>query len=329
MQCGNQRTVQEGASGIPLSKRVDLHQFILVLTLLVMWVVLSILSPRFLSVRNLSSIGISIATIAILAVGQTFVILTGGIDLSVGNVLGLVGVVTAVAMTKGLGMWGGIIVGILVGLACGAASGTMIAVGNLPPFIVGLGMMGITRGIALLISGGFPILVPYQEFGVLGIGTILGSIPVPVVIMVILYGLGFYILRRLRFGRYTYAIGSNEETARLAGIDVAKYKILVYTLCGLTAAIAGLVETARLFSAYPTAGSGYELDAIAAVVIGGTSMIGGEGNIMQTLVGALTMATLRNGCNLLGISPFVQQVVIGLIIIGAVYVDRVRHARSR
>jgi ribose transport system permease protein len=329
MQCGNQRTVQEGASGIPLSKRVDLHQFILVLTLLVMWVVLSILSPHFLSVRNLSSIGISIATIAILAVGQTFVILTGGIDLSVGNVLGLVGVVTAVAMTKGLGMWGGIIVGILVGLACGAASGTMIAVGNLPPFIVGLGMMGITRGIALLISGGFPILVPYQEFGVLGIGTILGSIPVPVVIMVILYGLGFYILRRLRFGRYTYAIGSNEETARLAGIDVAKYKILVYTLCGLTAAIAGLVETARLFSAYPTAGSGYELDAIAAVVIGGTSMIGGEGNIMQTLVGALTMATLRNGCNLLGISPFVQQVVIGLIIIGAVYVDRVRHARSR
>jgi ribose transport system permease protein len=329
MQCGNQRTVQEGASGIPLSKRVDLHQFILVLTLLVMWVVLSILSPHFLSVRNLSSIGISIATIAILAVGQTFVILTGGIDLSVGNVLGLVGVVTAVAMTKGLGMWGGIIVGILVGLACGAASGTMIAVGNLPPFIVGLGMMGITRGIALLISGGFPILVPYQEFGVLGIGTILGSIPVPVVIMVILYGLGFYILRRLRFGRYTYAIGSNEETARLAGIDVAKYKILVYTLCGLTAAIAGLVETARLFSAYPTAGSGYEMDAIAAVVIGGTSMIGGEGNIMQTLVGALTMATLRNGCNLLGISPFVQQVVIGLIIIGAVYVDRVRHARSR
>lgn len=329
MQCGNQRTVQEGASGIPLSKRVDLHQFILVLTLLVMWVVLSILSPHFLSVRNLSSIGISIATIAILAVGQTFVILTGGIDLSVGNVLGLVGVVTAVAMTKGLGMWGGIIVGILVGLACGAANGTMIAVGNLPPFIVGLGMMGITRGIALLISGGFPILVPYQEFGVLGIGTILGSIPVPVVIMVILYGLGFYILRRLRFGRYTYAIGSNEETARLAGIDVAKYKILVYTLCGLTAAIAGLVETARLFSAYPTAGSGYELDAIAAVVIGGTSMIGGEGNIMQTLVGALTMATLRNGCNLLGISPFVQQVVIGLIIIGAVYVDRVRHARSR
>jgi ribose transport system permease protein len=328
MQRGNRPTAEDGASRVPLTKRVDLHQFILVLTLLVMWVLLSLLCPHFLSVRNLSSIGISIATIAILAVGQTFVILTGGIDLSVGNTLGLVGIVTAVSMTKGFGMYGGIIAGILAGVLCGTASGVMIGVGNLPPFIVGLGMMGITRGIALLISGGFPILVPFQEFGALGIGTILGNIPVPVVIMVILYALGFYVLRHLRFGRYTYAIGSNEETARLAGVNVVKYKILIYALCGFTAAIAGLVETARLFSAYPTAGSGYELDSIAAVVIGGTSMVGGEGNIMQTLVGALTMATLRNGCNLLGISPFVQQVVIGLIIIGAVYVDRLRHARS-
>jgi len=315
---GNRASVKRG---------VESQKFILVLTLLGMWILLAILSPHFLSVSNLSSIGTSIATIAMLAVGQTFVILTGGIDLSVGNVVGLVGVVTALAMTNGFGMYGGALAGLAVGVLCGIANGLMIGRGKLPPFIAGLGMMGITRGIALLVSGGFPIIVPFQQFGNLGIGTILGAVPVPVVIMLAFYALGFYVLRHLRFGRHTYAIGSNEETARLAGINVARHKTLVYALCGFTAAVAGLLETARLFSAYPTAGSGYELDSIAAVVIGGTSMSGGEGSIVQTLIGALTMATLRNGCNLLGISPFIQQVVIGLIIIGAVYMDRVRGGR--
>ncbi len=329
MQCVLKQA-KEGRANPTLRSRISVpRRFILVLTLAGMWVILSVLSPHFLRVSNLSSIGVSIATIAMLAVGQTFVILTAGIDLSVGNVLGLVGVVTALLMSKGLGLLGGSLAGLGAGILCGFVNGVMIGPGRLPPFIATLGMMGVARGIALIVSGGFPILVPFQEFGFLGIGRILGIIPVPVIVMLVFYALGYYVLSHLRVGRYTYAIGSNEETSRLSGINVGKQKVLVYTLSGLTAGVAGLIETARLFSAYPTAGTGYELDSIAAVVIGGTSFSGGEGSIVQTLVGALIMATLRNGCNLLGISPFVQQVLIGIIIIGAVFIDQIRARRSR
>lgn len=307
----------------PFSKISIPRKLVLLLILIFMWIIMAILSPRFLSVVNLSSIGISIATIAILAIGQTFVILTAGIDLSVGNVLGLVGVVTALSMTRGLGFIGGILAGIVVGTLCGFTNGIVVGKGKLPPFIATLGMMGIVRGIALIISGGFPIIVPFEAFGFLGAGKIL-KIPVPVIVTLFLFLAGFYTLKHTQIGRKTYAIGSNEEASRLSGINVSWQKIFVYSLSGFTASIAGLIETARLFSAYPTAGSGYELDSIAAVVIGGTSFFGGEGNILQTFIGALIMGTLRNGCNLLGISPFIQQVLIGVIIIGAVYVDRIK-----
>jgi ribose transport system permease protein len=303
------------------------RRLMLLLILIIMCIILTILSPRFLSISNISSIGISIATIAILAVGQTFVILTAGIDLSVGNVLGFVGVITALSMTNGFGLFGGIIVGILAGTLCGLINGVLVGKGKLPPFIVTLGMMGIVRGIALIVSGGFPIIIPYEIFGFLGAGKIL-NIPVPIIIMILLFLIGYYILKNTTIGRKTYAIGSNEDASRLSGINVSRQLIFVYALSGFTASIAGLIETARLFSAYPTAGSGYELDSIAAVVIGGTSFFGGEGSILQTLIGALIMATLRNGCNLVGVSPFVQQALIGVIIIGAVYIDRIRSRTS-
>lgn len=310
-------------------KLVIPSQFVLILCLILMWVILAFLSPHFLTASNLPSIGVSIATIAILAVGQTFVMLTAGIDLSVGSVLGLVGVVTALAMGTELGLYGGALVGILVGTLCGFVNGFLVGVGRLPAFIATLGMMGMARGAALIISGGFPIMVPFREFGVLGIGRVAKFIPIPVLLMVVLYIVGYYVLNYLRVGRYTYAIGSNEEASRLAGINLVKQKLFVYTVSGFTAGVAGLIETARLFSAYPTAGSNYELQAIAAVVIGGTSFFGGEGNILQSLIGALIMATLRNGANLLGILPFIQEMLIGMIIVVAVYINqlRVRDAR--
>lgn len=295
--------------------------------LLAMWAILSRLSPFFFSLDNLFEITIQAAVIALIAVGQTFVILSGGIDLSVGAVLSATTVIAALAMDAGYGLVGGIAAGMLCGGMFGAANGFVIGKLGIPPFIATLGMMGIARGFGLIVTSGIPVFNLAPGFEVLGQGRIAGIVPVPTVTTLALYVLGSLVLRRTRLGRYTYSIGSSLQATEFSGVNVPRYLILIYTVSGLTTAIAGLTEASRIGSGQPAGGMGYELDSIAAVVIGGTSLFGGEGNLFASLVGALIIATLRNGLNVLGVYAFWQQVATGLILIAAVYLDRWRRRR--
>ena len=291
-------------------------------------VVLWALTPYFLTVSNLLNIAEQATIIAIIAVGMTFVIITGGIDLSVGSLLAFSGVVMASALQRGLPLPLALTVGLGTGLVCGLTSGLLITVGRLPPFIATLGMMSVARGGALMFTDGRPISGFAETFRSLATGEIL-RVPTPVIIMLVVYAVAYFVLRRTKLGRYTYAIGGNEEAALLSGINVKLYKTLVYGIAGLLSGLAAILLTARLNSAQPIAGINYELDAIAATVIGGTSLLGGEGTVIGTLIGALIMAVLRNGLNLLGVSSFIQQIVIGAVIIVAVLIDMALKRRGK
>ncbi|PYQ87256.1 MAG: ribose ABC transporter permease [Acidobacteria bacterium] len=260
-----------------------------------------ILTPHFLTVANALNVMEQTSINAIVAVGMTYVIVSGGIDLSTGSVMTLGGVV-----------------GFLVMKDIGASEN--IALGRLPPFIMTLGMMSVARGAALLVTDGRPVSGFSSGFRSLATGHVLG-VPSPIVFTLAIYAAAALVLSRTRFGRYVYGIGGNEEATRLSGVEVRFHKTIVYGVSGLTSAIAALLLTARLNSAQPIAGINYELDAIAATVIGGTSLTGGEGSLGGTIVGALIMGVLRNGLNLLGVSSFLQQLVIGAVIIAAVLVD--------
>jgi ribose/xylose/arabinose/galactoside ABC-type transport system permease subunit len=288
--------------------------------LVALCLLLSILTPHFLTVSNLLNVMEQTTINAIIAVGMTFVILTGGIDLSVGSLVALSGVVLASALQAGAPAPLAVLAGLGVGALSGLLNGVLITRGRLPPFIVTLGMMSIARGAALLYTQGRPVSGFGADFRSLSTGRIL-MVPFPVLVMGLVYVLAYLVLTRTRFGRYVYAIGGNEEATRLSGIPVAFHKTIVYAVSGLTSGTAAVLLTARLNSAQPIAGIMYELDAIAATVIGGTSLTGGTGTVAGTLVGALIMGVLRNGLNLLGISSFLQQIVIGLVIIVAVLVD--------
>ncbi|MEV4580832.1 ABC transporter permease [Nonomuraea jabiensis] len=291
--------------------------------LVVLVVALSLLSPDFLSVTNLLNVGVQAAVTAILAFGQTFVIVTGGIDLSVGSVAALSAIVLAwTATVAGLPWPPATLLSLLVGVACGLVNAVLIAYGRLPPFIATLAMLGIARGLALVISEGSPIPMP-DTVSHLG-DTAGGVLPVPVIVMVVMGVIAAVMLNRTYAGRAMYAIGGNEEAARLSGIKVGRQKLVTYALSGGFAAVAGIVLASRLASAQPQAAAGYELDAIAAVVIGGASLSGGKGRALGTFVGALILAVLRNGLNLLSVSAFWQQVVIGVVIALAVLVDTLR-----
>ncbi len=283
-------------------------------------VVLSAATPYFLTVSNLLNVAEQAAIIAIVAVGMTFVIITGGIDLSVGSVLAFAGVVMAEALHRDVPVPLALAVALGTGLFCGLVNGALITLGRLPPFIATLGMMSVARGTALMFTEGRPVSGFSGGFRSLATGELLG-LPVSVVIMVGVYALAHVVLTRTKLGRYTYAIGGNEEAALLSGVNVRVYKAAVYGISGMLSGLAAVLLTARLNSAQPIAGMMYELDAIAATVIGGTSLLGGEGTVVGTLIGALIMAVLRNGLNILGVSSFVQQVVIGSVIIAAVLVD--------
>lgn len=298
--------------------------------LIALCVVMTILSPYFLTFNNLFNVGTQIAVIAILAFGQTFVIVSGGIDLSVGSVLGLAGIVfgwaTAVA---NLPLPVALLLGIGSGALAGLINGSLITLGNLPPFIATLAMLSAARGLALVISGGVPLNPIPGAIRTLGSGDLFGFLPVPVILMVVMWALTVGILRSTYSGRCMYAIGGNEEASRLSGINVDRQKLLIYTLSGLFAGIAGILLTARLASAQPQSGFTFELDAIAAVVIGGASLSGGTGTASGTLIGALILGVLRNGLNLLNVSAFWQQVVIGVVIALAVMTDTLRRRRKR
>ncbi|MFD8556359.1 ABC transporter permease [Streptosporangium canum] len=291
--------------------------------LVVLAVALSLLSGDFLTVTNLLNVGVQAAVTAILAFGATFVIITGGIDLSVGSVAALSAIVLAwTATDAGLPWPLATVIALAVGLSCGLVNAALIAYGKLPPFIATLAMLGVARGLALVISQGSPIAMP-EAVSHLG-DTIGDYLPVPVVVMLIMGLITAVILSRTYSGRAMYAIGGNEEAARLSGINVNRQKLITYALAGLFAAVAGIVLASRLASAQPQAAAGYELDAIAAVVIGGASLSGGKGRAFGTFVGALILAVLRNGLNLLSVSAFWQQVVIGVVIALAVLLDTLR-----
>jgi ribose/xylose/arabinose/galactoside ABC-type transport system permease subunit len=297
--------------------------------LLLLIVVLSVLSPAFLTVSNAINIFQQISVLAILALGATAVIITGGIDLSVGSILALSGITTAwVASTAGLPFGLAIVVGLAAGAVAGLVNGLLITEGKLPPFIATLAMLSVARGLTLVMSDGRPIsglpswfrqLVSYRLFGI---------VPLSVLLVVLLYVLGSAYLRLRPSGRALYAIGGSEEVARLSGLRVDREKLKVYTAAGFLAGVGGLVLAARLNSAQPTAGGGVELDVIAAVVIGGASLAGGAGTVAGTLTGALIIGVLRNGLNLLDVSSFWQQVVIGSVIAAAVMVDTLRRRQG-
>ncbi|SER60618.1 ABC transporter permease [Corynebacterium cystitidis] len=291
--------------------------------LIILVVALAVATPAFLSTDNLINIGVQAATVAIIAFGMTFVIVTGGIDLSVGAVAALGGMVTAYMWAEvGFPGWLTLVLGLATGLLAGCIAGLSIAYGKLPAFIATLAMMSITRGLTLVISEGSP--APSPE-AVNWMGADLGFLPVPIIMMALAGFVCWFILSRTVLGRSMYAIGGNMEAARLSGLPVRRILISVYALSGIFAAWAGLVMTARLSSAQPNAGTGYELDAIAAVVIGGASLSGGRGGAWGTLVGALLLAVIRNGLNLLNVSSFWQQIVIGIVIAAAVGFDVIRN----
>ncbi|MGV9271964.1 ABC transporter permease/substrate-binding protein [Streptomyces griseosporeus] len=311
-----------GAGGAAAVRRVLLDNGALT-ALIVLVVALSALSGDFLTTDNLLNIGVQAAVTAVLAFGVTFVIVSAGIDLSVGSVAALSATVLAWSATQhGVPVALAVVLAVATGIAAGLVNGFLIAYGKLPPFIATLAMLSVGRGLSLVISEGSPIPFP-DSVSHLG-DTLGGWLPVPVLVMAVMGLVAAFVLGRTYIGRSMYAIGGNEEAARLSGLRVRKQKLAIYALSGLFAAVAGVVLAARLSSAQPQAADGYELDAIAAVVIGGASLAGGTGKASGTLIGALILAVLRNGLNLLNVSAFWQQVVIGVVIALAVLLDTLR-----
>ncbi|MFF3644364.1 substrate-binding domain-containing protein [Streptomyces sp. NPDC002564] len=315
-------SLKRDAGGAPTLRRVLLDNGALS-ALIVLVVAMSLLSGDFLTTQNLLNVGVQAAVTAILAFGVTFVIVSAGIDLSVGSVAALSATVLAwTATSQGLPVWLALVLAVATGMACGFVNGLLVSYGKLPPFIATLAMLSVARGLSLVISQGSPIAFP-DSVSHLG-DTIGGWLPVPVLVMVAMGLVTALVLGRTFIGRSMYAIGGNEEAARLSGLRVKRQKLVIYALSGLFAAVAGVVLASRLVSAQPQAAQGYELDAIAAVVIGGASLAGGVGKASGTLVGALILAVLRNGLNLLSVSAFWQQVVIGVVIALAVLLDTLR-----
>jgi len=301
-------------------KRPEILSFIGFILLSVLMIATT---DNFLSPVNLTNIARQVSINAVIAIGMTMVILTGGIDLSVGAVMSLSGTVAAGVMLAGIPIPVAVAAGLLVGVFFGILNGLLVAYGRLPAIIVTLAMMEIPRGIGLLYTNGYPMSGLPDSFAVLGRGSVLG-IQTPILVMLCMYVLAYFILNRFPFGRYIYALGGNEEAARLSGIKVNIYKLYVFGISGFTAALSGIVLTSRLMSGQPNAGVGFELDAIAAVVLGGTDINGGKGHILGTLIGAMMLGVLNNGLNLMGVSPYMQKVLKGIVILLAIYVSSER-----
>ncbi len=290
-------------------------------------------SGKYSSVDNLLTIALQVTPYAILGCGLTFVLITGGTDLSAGSVLGFGGIVCAKLLTMGVPMWLTILIGVGAGALAGLVNGLAVTKMNVTPFIATLGTQFAFRGLTQLVGQGKPVSVQSIEdknlvaaFKFIGGGSVFG-IPFPTILMVVIAVILGIILAKTGFGRRVYAVGSNEEAARLSGINVIKTKLTAYIICGGTAAFAGVLLAARLASAQSNAGQGYELEGIAAAVIGGTSVMGGEGGILGTIIGAFVMGVLRNGLNLVKVDPFVQMVIIGTIIVLGVWYDTLRRKR--
>ncbi|HEJ9487111.1 ribose ABC transporter permease [Proteus sp. GOKU] len=315
-------------NSIPASKRWFSKAWLLeqksLIALLILIVVVSTLSPNFFTLNNIFNILQQTSVNAIMAVGMTLVILTSGIDLSVGSLLALTGAVAASMVGADVNALVAVVGALALGAAIGGVTGIIVAKGKVQAFIATLVMMLLLRGVTRVYTDGSPINTGFSDnadlFSWFGIGRPFG-IPTPIWLMMIVFLSAWYLLHHTRLGRYIYALGGNESATRLSGISVDKIKIIVYALCGLLAALASVIEVARLSSAQPMAGNGYELDAIAAVVLGGTSLAGGKGRIIGTLIGALILGFLNNALNLLGISSNYQMIVKAVVILLAVLVD--------
>ena len=295
-----------------------------VIALIILMAVITIINSNFLTANNLLNLLLQVTSNALIAFGMTFVILTGGIDLSVGSILALSSALTAGLLGSGMPVTLAILISLILGCILGMMNGLLISYGKLAPFIVTLATMTIFRGATLVYTNGNPITKGLSDsflFQFLGQGYIVG-IPFPVIIMFIEFIVLYVLLHKTAFGKSVYAIGGNEKAAYISGVKLNKVKIIIYSISGIMASISGLIITSRLSSAQPTAGASYEMDAIAAVVLGGTSLSGGKGRILGTLIGALIIGVLNNGLNIIGVSAFWQQVVKGVVILIAVLIDR-------
>ena len=315
------------------NRRLIIQEYGIFLAFLLLAFILSLSNEYFLTPGNISNVLLQTSINGVLAIGMTFVILTRGIDLSVGSVVALAGIVSASFATTSAsaGIAGGpypfyvaLAIGILVGLACGALVGLIVSRFAVPAFVATLGMLSAARGMTLIYGGGKPVPALTPEFRWIGTGNIL-SIPMPVILLAVVFAVSWWVLTRTRFGRYIYAVGGNPHAAKTSGINVTRMKFSVYMISGSLSGLAGMMLSARTGSALPQAGIAYELDAIAAVVIGGTSLSGGVGRVTGTLIGALIIGVMNNGLDLMGIQSYYQQVLKGALIVGAVMLDQKRN----
>ncbi|QQM33161.1 ABC transporter permease (plasmid) [Martelella lutilitoris] len=333
---------RRGWGGVSFGQ-AQFHRLSALMTLVLLIIGFGLANQAFFSVNNGLTVLLQTSVIGLLGIGMTMVIITGGIDLSVGSVLALSGVITAMSVKAGLPVAPAMLVGVTAGALCGAFNGFVITRLRIPPFVATLGMMLIARGLALQLTGARPISQLGEAFGVLGNGAlfrivemqpngfpkvIFPGIPYPAILMFAMAIAAAYLLNRRQIGRHIYATGSNEEAARLSGVRTNHTKLFAYTMSGALAGVAGNVLMSRLVTAQPSEGVMYELDAIAAAVIGGASLSGGVGTISGTMIGAFIIGILRNGLNMAGVSAFIQQIVIGFVVISAVWIDHVRSRRS-
>lgn len=292
----------------------------MLLGLVILSMLFAVISPQFLTTSNMLNILRQISINAIIALGMTFVLLTGGIDLSVGSLVAASGCSMVLVLTQGVPLWMGVLIGLGVGVVLGLVNGVLIARAGLPPFIVTLAMLTMARGLAYVYTDGRPTIYDDPAFSEIGNGYV-GPVPVPVVITLVWFMICAILLYRTRFGRHVYAIGGNREAARFSGIKIPRVITLVYIISGFSAALSGVILASRMSSGQPIAGQGFELDAIAAIVLGGTSLAGGKGKLSGTLIGALVIGVLNNGLNLVQVSFYYQLIIKGLVIVSAVYID--------
>jgi ribose transport system permease protein len=314
--------------------KTALDKFLPFVAVIALFIFFSIVAHNFFTLRSILSLILQTSTVTLMGIGVTFAIITGGIDLSIGSVVALTGTIAVMAAIAGVPIWISMLIGLFVGIICGLANGLMITKLKLPPFIATLGTMMVARGVALTITNANALPAP-EAFGALGNDTILGTgqqfpgIPYPVLIMIAMAFIFHFVLSKTRIGRYTYAVGSNEEAARLSGIKVNQVKIITYIICSLLAGLVGIILASRMVTSQPNSAIGYEMNAIAAAVIGGTSLRGGLGTIGGTVIGSFMIGILTVGLTMAGANYFMQQIIIGLVVIGAATFDRFRSVGDR
>ena len=310
-------------SRVRVSRLDFMRDLILLGAWLALMVLFAVLSPYFLLVQNFKNIGLAISIIGISAIGATIVIISGGIDLTVGSMIGLSVITVGALLTAGVPVIWAMLLTLLMGCLVGAINGVLIVKARINPLIATLGMMSIIRGFAFVYSGGISHAIVSDEYGLLGRGRLVG-VPVPIIAMLALYVIVWAIMKYTNFGHYVYAIGDNASACRLAGVDVNKWRYVVYVIGAAFAAVAGMFLASLMQASLPQAGNGYELSIIAAVILGGTSLSGGVGSVFGTLLGVLIMGTLDNGFTLLNVPAFYQMIAKGAVLIFAVFIDQLR-----